>query len=339
MATIKEIAELAGVSRGTVDRVLNHRGSVNADTERKVLEIAELLNYQPNKAGMALAAQKKKYIIGVLLVNEENPFFDEVIEGLMAKLDELSIYGCKVIIKRVPFTPAAQLTALAELHETGIHGLILAPYNAAELEQAVNELSVKGIPCVTVHTDLPNSRRIAHVGSDSLKSGRIAANLLQLVGSGIIRAGIITGSSNVSYHEERVLGFTDYIKSNRLPVQIVDICENGDDDYKCYGAVSTMLSEHPEINVLYFTGTAIYGGYRAIDDAGLSRPPIIITFDAVPSTKELLKQGIITATICQRPKEQGSHSLSLLIDYLLTNHLPAEPLVHMDLEIKIKESL
>ena len=65
MATMKEIAELSGVSRGTVDRVLNHRGIVNAETERKVLEIAKLLDYQPNKAGIALAAQKKKFKIGV----------------------------------------------------------------------------------------------------------------------------------------------------------------------------------------------------------------------------------------------------------------------------------
>ena len=60
MATMKEIAQLAGVSRGTVDRVLNHRGAVNDDTRKKVLEIAELLKYQPNKAGIALAALKKK---------------------------------------------------------------------------------------------------------------------------------------------------------------------------------------------------------------------------------------------------------------------------------------
>ena len=76
MATMKEIAELSGVSRGTVDRVLNHRGVVNAETEKKVLEIAKLLDYQPNKAGMALAAQKKKLKIGVLLFGAENPFFD-----------------------------------------------------------------------------------------------------------------------------------------------------------------------------------------------------------------------------------------------------------------------
>ena len=59
MATIKQIAEMAGVSRGTVDRVLNNRGSVNANTAARVREIAEKLNYKPNKAGLMLAAQKK----------------------------------------------------------------------------------------------------------------------------------------------------------------------------------------------------------------------------------------------------------------------------------------
>ena len=59
MATMKEIAALSGVSRGTVDRVLNHRGSVSPDTAAKVLEIAEKLNYQHNKAGLMLATEKK----------------------------------------------------------------------------------------------------------------------------------------------------------------------------------------------------------------------------------------------------------------------------------------
>ena len=57
MATMKEIAELSGVSRGTVDRVLNHRGIVNAETERKVLEIAKLLDYQPK---LVLRLQRKR---------------------------------------------------------------------------------------------------------------------------------------------------------------------------------------------------------------------------------------------------------------------------------------
>ena len=65
MATIKEIAAIAGVSRGTVDRVLNNRGSVNPDTARKINEVAKALDYRPNKAGLVLAAQKKKLKLGL----------------------------------------------------------------------------------------------------------------------------------------------------------------------------------------------------------------------------------------------------------------------------------
>ena len=69
MATMQEIAKLAGVSRGTVDRVLNNRDGVNEETKKKVLEIAELMDYQPNKAGVALAAQKKNIKIETTIDN------------------------------------------------------------------------------------------------------------------------------------------------------------------------------------------------------------------------------------------------------------------------------
>ena len=72
MATIREIAELAGVSRGTVDRVLNHRGSVNPATAALINEIARKLDYKPNRAGMALAAQRKNLKLGVLLFDAGN---------------------------------------------------------------------------------------------------------------------------------------------------------------------------------------------------------------------------------------------------------------------------
>ena len=91
MATIKEIAELAGVSRGTVDRVLNNRGAVNAETEAKIRSIMKQLHYKPNKAGMALAAQKKKYLIGIIMFSKKNPYFDEVMQGFEDKAEEVSV--------------------------------------------------------------------------------------------------------------------------------------------------------------------------------------------------------------------------------------------------------
>ena len=95
MPTIKEIAELAGVSRGTVDRVLNKRGGVNPTTEEKVLEIAKALNYKPNLAGTILAAQKKRLMLGVVLLGVGTPFYDDV--GCSAEgsgIGKLQLYCC-----------------------------------------------------------------------------------------------------------------------------------------------------------------------------------------------------------------------------------------------------
>lgn len=338
MATIKEIAELAGVSRGTVDRVLNHRGLVNPNTEKKVLEIAELLNYQPNKAGIALAAQKKKYVIGVLLFGKDNPFFDEVIEGLHKKTEELSIYGCTILEKRIPFDPLTQLEAIEEFVRSGIHGLILSPYNDERIHQKIDALWEAGIPCITVNTDMPDSKRIAYVGSDYYKCGQAAAGLLRLMSSGRTKVGIITGSHNVLCHEDRIKGFSEAVSVNHDEIEIVEILENDDDDYKSYEVVSALLSRHPALDAIYFTAAGVYGGCRAIRNANLSRIPKVITFDAVPSTVEMLKEGVIAATICQQPEEQGAFSLALLVDYLVSGKMPEQTLLHMDLEIKIKES-
>ena len=83
-ATIKDIAAAAGVSRGTVDRVLHGRGDVSAAVRDRVLRLAEELNYRPNRAALGLAALKKPVRIGLLLPSEGNPFFDEVIRGARA---------------------------------------------------------------------------------------------------------------------------------------------------------------------------------------------------------------------------------------------------------------
>ena len=129
MATIKQIAEMAGVSRGTVDRVLNNRGSVNANTAARVREIAEKLNYKPNKAGLMLAAQKKNLKIGVILFPDSNPFFSEVLEGVNAKAKELSAYNFTVLIRQVPFDETEQFNTnmnFPECHQRNQSGSSLS---------------------------------------------------------------------------------------------------------------------------------------------------------------------------------------------------------------------
>ena len=144
MATIKEIAALAGVSRGTVDRVLNHRGAVNPQTEQKILEIVQALDYKPNKAGIVLAAQKKNLKLGVVLLGLSTPFYDDVLEGVRSKAAELEGYNCTVVIRQTEYCLQQQLDAIEALLAEGINGLAISPYNDSSIRDKINELCGQG---------------------------------------------------------------------------------------------------------------------------------------------------------------------------------------------------
>ena len=338
MATIKEIAALAGVSRGTVDRVLNHRGSVNPATAERIEKIARELDYQPYVAGLVLAAQKKKLKLGVILFSPENPFYLDVFEGVSSKAEELAGYNCTVIVKQIASSVEAQLSAIEELVAEEINGIALAPYNDSRIRDKINLLSEQGIPVVTLNTDIENTRRIAYVGSHYTKSGSTAAGLLRLMTHGEVHVGIITGSSNILCHTERIAGFTESLKPFSDTIHIAEIVEVHDDEFESYEKTTALLKRHPEINALYFAAGGVYGGCRSVKALGLQNQMRIVAYDMVPTTKELLRQGIISAVICQQPKLQGSKPLALLFTYLTTGELPDREQHYVAVDIRIREN-
>ncbi len=338
MATIKEIAALAGVSRGTVDRVLNHRGSVNPATAERIEKIARELDYKPNVAGLVLAAQKKKLKLGVILFSPENPFYLDVFEGVSSKAEELAGYNCTVIVKQIASSVEAQLSAIEELVAEEINGIALAPYNDSRIRDKINLLSEQGIPVVTLNTDIENTRRIAYVGSHYTKSGSTAAGLLRLMTHGEVHVGIITGSSNILCHTERIAGFTESLKPFSDTIHIAEIVEVHDDEFESYEKTTVLLKRHPEINALYFVAGGVYGGCRSVKALGLQNQMRIVAYDMVPTTKELLRQGIISAVICQQPKLQGSKPLALLFTYLTTGELPDREQHYVAVDIRIREN-
>lgn len=339
MATIKEIAALAGVSRGTVDRVLNNRGSVNPDTAEKIREIARALDYKPNIAGLVLAAQKKKLKLGVVLFSAENPFFIDVEEGVMEKAEELAGYNCTVIVRHITYGVDQQLQAIHELMEEEVSGIALAPYNDERIRQCIQTLYDQGIPVVTFNTDIENSRRIAYVGSHYAKSGETAAGLMHLMTHDKVRVAIVTGSPDILCHTERVSGFVNSLKRYKSDMEIVDIIENHDDEFESYEKTTRLLTEHPEINALFFAAGGVNGGCRSLSVLGREGQVRVIAFDKVPTTKALVKKGVIAATICQQPRLQGSKPLALLFAYLTTGELPEKEYNYVSVDIRIRENI
>ena len=266
--TIKQISEISGVSRGTVDRVLHGRGRVSPEKEALVRRVAEQLGYKPNLAGKALAARKKSYTIGVLLTAEGVSFFDEVIRGVRQAAGELADYGITVIVKTIKgYNSAVQLREMEALRHQ-VNALILNPINEPEIVAEINALAEDGLPVITLNTDVEESRRLCYIGPDYQKSGN-----------------------------------------------------------------------HPDLDGLILVAAGSYGVCRAVLELPQERRPKIVAMDCVPTTVEMLRRGVIQATICQQPFTQGYQAVQQAFRYLVQGESPPEERIFMETEIRIRETV
>lgn len=317
MATIKQIAQMAGVSRGTVDRVLNNRGLVNPQTEARVREVARALHYTPSRAGQALATKKRKLRIAFLLFDtvDTNPFFIDVLEGIRQKSRELKDLGVSVQLLHSAFgNAAAQAALLQQVAQQGYDGVAVTPLNHPLVAAAIQKLTDQGLPVITVNTDIQDSSRLAYVGSDYYKGGRTAGNLMHLITGGRGQVGIVTGSAEVLCHTQRVDGFASYLAQHCPKLHQVETVQNNDDDFESFDVTRDLLQRHPEVDALFLAAAGVQGACRALQ--ALDRRVQVICFDPVPQTRALMRSGLIAAAIGQQPEKQGSQPLEMLVESL-----------------------
>lgn len=336
--TTKKIAELAGVSRGTVDRALNDRPGVSEDNRRKVKELAESLGYVPNRAGKALSTAKRALTVGLVLNCVDNPFYDEVIAGIEACKAAYPDFNLAFRYQRLKgYSPLEQLDALKKLEDAGI--ILITPLNEPEVAQKINLLVEKGVTVITLNNDVEDCSRLLYVGCDYVGSGRTAAGLLGLLTGGQGTVGIVTGSLRMLGHRQRVEGFREILARDYPGLRDVWLLETNDDDLRAYNGVTHMLEKESAVTALYFGVGGIPGGIRAVTERCGDSMPIIVTCDDIDPTKELVRQGVVMATVCQEPYRQGYEALRLALEYRITGKKPEQEVWYTKNVIKIVHNL
>ena len=211
--TAQKIAELAGVSRGTVDRALHNRGRANPEVAARIQKIALDLGYKPNLVGQALVRSKQGTRIGVILQSTETPTMQIVQAGIQRAVDELRASGGEVLFRGLKgLDNELVLESIEDLVSQGVQGLALSPNNTPEMRQCINALYEQGIPVVTLNSDVRGSRRLCFVGQDSYRAGQTAAGLArQLLPKGS-KLFPLTGHLNNTAHNSRLNGFLDTLQ-------------------------------------------------------------------------------------------------------------------------------
>ena len=327
--TIKEIASLIGVSRGTVDRVLHNRGRVSPEVREKVYAAIKELGYEPNKAGRMLAAKKNPCCIGVFCPGSYNSFFDEIIRGMEEATEEYRDLGFSLKVSMVRgFDTEDHLKGLEDLVESGINALVSAPICN---QQIIDYLSSLKIPSAVFNTDLDYGNKLYYVGSDYAEKGRIDAGLLMLTAKVKPRIIIVRGSDKFCGHSEIGRSFIETLETAGFDFDIVGSVSTGDDDGKTEYALSRLL-EANEVNTVFVTTAGLEGAVRAIGDRGI----LLFTSDDTPIVRKYIAEGKVAWTICQDPHMQGYMAIRKMQDYFISGIRPDDYITqHV---IKIRES-
>ncbi len=339
MPTQKEIADKAGVSASTVEKVLNDRGGVSKEVKKKVLDVAKQMNYDPQSASVTLEPKGKAFKIGVIIFGGKDKLCEDIRRGMEDEIKKMTQCSIKLIVREIEVTLDAQIKALDEIAKDKIDGLILSPFMDEEIRTRINDFDKKGVPVVTINSDISDTKRLAYVGNDTYRAGRTAGAFLGMITGGHAEVGIITGSDKVSSHANRVKGFLDEVKRNYPDIAVETVRECKDEDYKCYETCQRIAVEHPTLTAFLFTAGGLYGGLKSLYQMTVRSNFTCITFDLISQTKEFMDKGIITAAIGQEPYVEGTKSIEIIMRKLLHDENPESEFFYTNINIKLPQNI
>src|SRR6185436_648858 len=281
--TIRELAQLSGVSIGTVSRALNGYTDVNEETRERIIRLAQELDYTPAAAARSLVTQRS-HVVGVFLETGEghpdlqHPFFHEVLVGLKHEIGA-SGYDLLLFASERPGNGYGDHSYLKRARHHSVEGVVLMGVDAEDLE--IRRLTRSGLPCVGVDCAVMGPAA-EFVMSDNPAGAAVAVGHLHDLGHR--RIATITGLMETRPGADRLRGYRDALRARGLAFR---------DEYVAYGdfyvesgqqAMNRLLDlDEPPSAVVCASDLMALGAIRAVAERGLSVPRdvSIVGFDDI----------------------------------------------------------
>jgi LacI family transcriptional regulator len=326
-ARIKDIAKLAGVSIGTIDRVIHNRGEVAENTRIKVQRILEENKYSPNVMAQVLKSKKKYHIVSLLPEpTEANSYWNKHPLGIGKALHELDAFP--ITHTGINFDMQSEVDfqkKTIEVLNLKPNGVLLAPIFKSESIDFCKNLTDNNIPFVFIDGFIEETEFLAYIGENVFQSGRVAGQLLDLitpVNSDILVVNIVRNIQNVHHLDIRTRGFFSYLEksgTNRGKKFTVNIPEPNAPSVR--SALDNIMNDNQDIRSIFISGSRSFliAGY--IEEKGL-KSVNLIGYDLLDQNVTSLKNGITRFLIGQRPEEQTYRGIKKLFEFLALNKIP-----------------
>lgn len=303
MASIRDVAKLAGVSPSTVSRVMNNTARVDEEKRKRVLEAIEMTGFQPNELARALFKQSSK-IIGVIVSSIMNPFFSEMVSAIE---EEAFAHGYRILICDSSGNVEKEKMNIHMLNQMKADGLIMM----AQSEMTSQIVKDCQMPVVVLDRRVSGENVIASVYSDHYDGGKKATQ--HLLDCGCSNIVCVRGPQNASSGKDRYSGYRDFCKEMQIKEQVID----GDFSYdKSLESVKSILEQYPDVDGIFACNDmAAFAICKVLQERGYHVPDDIqvIGYDNIMFSRLFAPE---ITTIHQPIKEMGHLAVQIIVQHI-----------------------
>lgn len=318
---IKDIARLADVSVGTVDRVIHGRSGVSEASRKRVEEILKQLDYQPNMYASALASNKKYTFACLLPKHLEGEYWTDVEKGINKALSTYSDFNTTVKTTYYdPYDYHSFVDASNDIVAQHPDGVMVAPTILKYTQIFIEQLTELDIPYIYIDSNIKNVPPLAFFGQNSRQSGYFAARMMMLLARDekeiVIFRKIHEGIVGSNQQENREIGFRQYMEEHHPSCNILELdlhAERNDEDNEM---LDEFFRSHPTVKngITFNSKVYIIGEY--LQSHG-KKDFNLIGYDLLERNVACLKEGSVFFLIAQQPELQGANGIKALCDHLI----------------------
>jgi len=318
---IKDIAHMANLSVGTVDRVLHDRSGVSESSRKKVKDILKQLDYQPNMYASALASNKKYHFICLLPQHNADDYWSDVENGMNNAVESFSDFHIKIsIIYYDQYVYSSFIDSGIQAIEQKPDGVILAPTISETTSILVSQLDEHNIPYIFIDSNIPSLNPLAFYGQKSEQSGYFAGRMMMMLGENpqniVVFRQINEGRLGSNQQENREKGFRKYMDEHHpsCNIYVMNMYAKKLDENE--SLLNQFFEEHPDVKCGLIFSSKVYmiGEYLIKYNKTDFK---LLGYDLLKKNVNCLKKDAVDFLIAQQPTAQGYNSIESLCSHLI----------------------
>ncbi len=318
---IKDIAELAGVSVGTVDRVIHGRKNISKTALEKVQKALEHLHYVPNHYASALASNKTYRFAAILPMHEVDSYWARVEQGLEEGIKRYSDFKISFNIFRYdPFNSQTFETQIQQLIDYKPFAVVIGPiFNYNIMKKFVDRLNEQQTPFALIDSYWPEFHPVTFYGQDSIRSGEFAARIILMAAAGAKKIALfkIMGEGRVASRQQldREKGFRQYMATHSPKTRIVDMNLYVYDKEETRERLHEFFTANPDVRFGLSFNSSIHLIARFLrEEMPVHKHVTLLGYDAIDANVACVKDGSVDFLIAQHPQKQGLNCMRSMVN-------------------------